>query len=121
MAVNVQRRPANPVRDSLNEPAYGAEASYPVVYANMPTRIEFPGAQLQFTEAGERSVYPQSVVTGTDMYVDPDYTILVEDRITITQSDDASLIGQLFIVMSVTPDWNGVGDLHHTVATLQAH
>jgi len=120
LTVTVQRRPSNPARNSLNEPNYGAESGYPVVYTNMPTRIEYPGEKMQFTETGERVALPEGVF-GVEMFIDPSYTVLPEDRVTVTGSDDASLLNQRYIVMSVIPQWDSVGNMSHAIATLQIH
>lgn len=39
--IQVQRRPSNPARNSLNEPNYGAESSYPTIYSGIWCRIEY--------------------------------------------------------------------------------
>lgn len=65
--VNVQRRPANPSRNALNEPNYGTEASYPIVYPNLDVRIEYDTQQFVFAEGGLR-VNPE--YRTTYMFVD---------------------------------------------------
>jgi len=74
--VNVQRRPANPARNSLNEPDYGAESGYPTVYNNLAVRIEYSAMQMQWTPTGERVALPTSGAAGVLMYLAPDPTIL---------------------------------------------
>lgn len=118
--VKVQRRTTSS-RNALNEPDYGTEANYPVAYASISVRIEFPDQQTEFTETGERVKMPMSAISGVDMYVDPAYTIAVEDRVTILTCDDASLIGQLYLVLAVYPENDSMGNVHHYVCELQVH
>lgn len=120
MTVKVQRR-ASSSRNALNEPSYGAEANYPVIYASIPTRIEYPSMAMVFTETGERVTLPESATLGTQMFFEPNYTINPEDRITVLTSDDASIVGQLYIVMSVFPEWGAMGQVHHYIAEIQVH
>src|SRR5438309_601396 len=93
--VKVQRR-ASSSRNSLNEPSYGAEGSYPVAYATLDVRIEFWDKTMEWTEVGERIVPNQLY-----MYVEPEYTINPEDRITIISSDATPIVGQLYLVTAV--------------------
>ena len=110
-----------PSRNALNEPDYGAEASYPTVYTDLWTRIEYPDLQMEWTETGERVKLPQSSVSGVDMYVESDITIQPEDRITITLSPDPALVGQLYLATAVYPENDGMGNVHHYVVELQIH
>ena len=119
--VTVTRRAAVPARNSLNEPGYGAESSWPAVYTNLAVRIEYPDLQMEFTETGERIKLPQSSVSGVDMYVEPQYTIKPEDRVTVTVASDASLVGQLYIATAVYPENDSMGNVHHFVCELQIH
>lgn len=100
----------------MNEPSYGNDASYPVEYASIPVRIEFESEKMQFQTSGER-VSQQRVY----MYVEPQYPILEEDRITVLAADDATLVGQLYIVMTAQPEWNAVGNVHHYICELEIH
>ena len=120
MTVKVQRRTAT-TRNALNEPNYGSEANYPVIYSSMWARIEYPDKNTEFNETGERVKLAQSVTSGVQMFFEPTYTILEEDRITVLTSDNASLVNNLYLVMSVTPEWDGLGKVHHYVAELQVH
>lgn len=119
--VTVQRRPANPVRNALGEPSYGEEADYPVVYTNLWTRIEYPDMIAQFTETGERIALASGTASGVNMYVEPDYTIEPEDRITITSHPDPNLVGQLYLAHAVYPEYGGVNGVHHYIIELQIH
>ena len=113
--VKVQRRSAAS-RNALGEPSYGDESAYPTTYALLDVRIEFWDEQMQFTEIGERVV-----PTKLEMYVEPDSTIQAEDRVTILTSDAAAIVGQLYLVSSVYPEWNSVGDVHHYICELTVH
>jgi hypothetical protein len=71
-----------------------------------------------FTQTGERVTLNES---NTFMYVEPDYPIKSEDRITILTSDDSDLINQLYLVMAVYPEWGSMGLIHHQLVELQIH
>jgi hypothetical protein len=113
--VTVQRRTAAS-RNALGEPDYGAEADYPTVYSGLQVRIEFVDEAMEWTEAGER-VVPKEL----DMYVEPTITIQPEDRVTITASDAAPIVGQLFLVTTVYPEWQGFNNVHHYICELSKH
>lgn len=117
MQVRVQRRPANPARNSLNEPAYGNESSYPVVYDMMWARIEYVEEQMVFTDTGERV----KLSGQTALYVEADFLLKPMDRITIQTSDNPALIGQLYLIQTVYSEWNSMGNVHHYVCDIQVH
>lgn len=111
--VTIQRR-ASTSRNVLNEPDYGPEPNYPVVYALADVRIEFEQQRMGFTEGGER-VDPSRVL----MYIeDP---VLEEDRVTVISTDDPTLQGELFLIRTVQPEWDAVGTLHHYLCELMVH
>jgi hypothetical protein len=113
--VTVQRRTAAS-RNALGEPDYGAEADYPTVYSGLQVRIEFVDEAMEWTEAGER-VVPKEL----DMYVEPTITMQPEDRVTITASDAAPIVGQLYLATAVYPEWNSVNQVHHFLVELSVH
>lgn len=120
--VTIQRRPAVPSRNSLGEPDYGTEASYPAIYTNLWVRIEYPDMQAQFTETGERIALASGAASGVDMYVEPEFTIQPEDRVTITTSPDPALVGQLYLAHAVYPEYGSLSStVHHHVVELQIH
>jgi hypothetical protein len=116
VTIQVQRRASNPGRNSLNEPAYGPESAWPVVYSNLACRIEYVDRTMQFTQTGERVVLDKTL-----LYVEPEITIHPEDRITITGTDAATESGAFYIVMDVYPESNSVGDVHHYVVEIEPH
>jgi hypothetical protein len=71
---------------------------------------------MEWTEAGER-VVPKEL----DMYVEPTITIQPEDRVTITASDAAPIVGQLYLATAVYPEWNSVNQVHHFLVELSVH
>lgn len=119
--VNVLRRDPSAARNSLNEPDYGEETGWPVAYGNLWVRIEYPDEQLAFTETGERVQLPTSAAAGVNMYVEPEITIKLEDRVVIASMDDRSLLGQLYIVTAVYPEWDSIGAAHHYIVELSTH
>jgi hypothetical protein len=116
ITVSVQRKPANPPRNALNEPNYGNEGAWPFAYATMNTRIEYEVEELQFLHTGER-VSENKI----EMYVDSTLTLFPEDRIVILTADHPNLLGQLFIVLNVKPAWDALGNVHHYESLLQIH
>lgn len=117
MQVRVQRRPANPSRNALNEPAYGNESSYPIVYDMIWVRIEYVEEQMVFTETGERV----KLAGMTAMYVEPTYVLKPMDRVIVQTSDNPGLIGQLYLIQTVYSEWDSVGNVHHYVCDIQVH
>lgn len=115
MQVRVQRRPASPIRNALNEPSYGNESGYPIVYDMIWTRIEYVDQTMVFTESGERVKLDATTV----MYIEPDYILKPMDRITVQTSDNPSLIGQLYLVHAVYSEWNAVGNVSHFIVEIQ--
>lgn len=111
--VKIQRR-VESSRNALNEPVYGTESGYPIIFNNEPVRIEYESQSMQFTSAGER-VDPTRVI----MYVEN--LVLEEDRITVLTSDDPDQIGLLFLAKTVQPEWNAVGNVHHYLVELMVH
>jgi hypothetical protein len=114
--VTVQRRGTGLPRDALNEPNYGNESTWPTVYTGLAVRIEYVDEAMEWVQSGERVVPKQ-----LDMYVEPDTIIQSEDRVTITGSDASPIVGALYIVTSVYPEWDGIGSVHHYVAELDVH
>jgi len=114
--ITVQRRDKTSAPNVLGEPAYGNEAIWPTVYSNIDVRIEYNQAHMEFTEIGER-VVPNDL----EMYVEDGIEIEPEDRVIITQMDDPNLIDQLYIVHETHPEWDSVGNRHHTMVFLGVH
>ena len=119
--MTIRRRDPSAARNSLNEPDYGDETTWPIIYSDRWVRTEYPDLQMQFTETGERIMLPSSAASGVNMYVESDTTVLAEDRVIITSIDDATLINQLYIVTAVFPEYNAMGDTHHYIVELQIH
>lgn len=111
--VTVQRR-IELSRNTLNEPVYGNESDYPVIYPDEYVRIEYESQSMQFTTAGER-VDPTKVL----MYIEN--LVYEEDRVTVLTSDDPSQVGMLFLIKTVQPEWNAVGNVHHYLCELMVH
>ena len=123
--VQVQRRSSNPSRNTLNEPNYGAESSWPMIYTNLAVRIEYEPEKMQWTPTGER-VNPNP--SDFFMYVDDTNptdgtktTVNIEDRVTILTADEPGIIGKLYIVTAVFSEWDSMGNRHHTIAQMQVH
>lgn len=118
----MQRRDANPSRNALGEPDYGDEADYPTIYTDLWVHIEYPDMVTQFNETGERVALASGSSTGVDMYVEPEYTIKPEDRITITSSPDPNLVGQLYLAHAVYAEFGALlSNVHHQIVELQIH
>lgn len=124
-SVTIQRRSSNPARNILNEPNYGVESTWPVIYTNLAVRIEYQPEKMEWTPLGER-VNPNP--SDFFMYVDdtnaPDGTKLsvnVEDRVTVTIADEPAIIGRLYIITAVFSEWDSMGNRHHTIAQMQVH
>ena len=115
ITIKVQRR-SGTTRNALNEPDWGDESAYPVVYASIYARIEVVDRNMQYTETGERVTE-----TKTLLFFEPTYTILPEDRITVLSSNNSNIQNQLFLVYDVVPEWDSIGNVHHFVAELQVH
>ena len=115
--VSVQRRSSGIPRNPLNEPAYGKEATWTVVYNTIWVRIEYSPEATQYTQLGERV----NAGSGTFMYFEPTYVIFPQDRITVVGSDDVSLVNKLYIVLAYFNEWDSLGNKHHSVVQIQTH
>jgi hypothetical protein len=119
--IKVQRQPANPGVNVLNEPNLGSDSTWPVVndpygHTTHSVRIEFNQENAQYLPTGERIVQQQTL-----MFVDPNDDILPQDRITIVSSDIHTDLPSFFIVQDIWPEYNAVGDVNHYMAELQPH
>jgi hypothetical protein len=108
MTVKVQRRSASASPNILNEPSYGDESNYPVIYASAPCRIDYWGAELQYNQAGER----ETPLKTTILYFDKDIVCYTQDRITILTCDDPSQVGLLYKVQHVEAEWDVMGNVN---------
>lgn len=117
LTVTIQRRAANPARNALNEPNYGAESGYTTVYSNIYGRIEYQPERVYWNESGERV----NVSEGTFLFLEPDYIVKPQDRVTITTADNTDLINKLYIATAIFSEWNSVGNVHHYVVQLAVH
>lgn len=115
--VKIQRRAANPIRNTLNEPDYGAESTWTVAYASVPCRMDTHPRNPEYNETGER------VDVGNEqfIYVEPEYILYPQDRVTILESSDPSEIGAFYIVNSVYNEYDSQNNVHHRVGQLQVH
>lgn len=123
--VNISRRPTNPARNPLNEPSYGAESSYPVIYQSLDVRIEYDTQAVQWTEGGVR-VNPD--LRTTYMFVDDTISengqkinILDQDRVVVITTDNPYFLNKLYIIVAIVPEWDGMGNRSHSVCELQVH
>lgn len=121
-SVNVQRRASNPARNSLNEPNYGQISTWTTVYSALAVRIEYDPEKMTWNETGERvnpspsnffMYVPDLLDNGTPINLFP------EDRITIVQSDDNTIIGRLYVVTAVFGEWDSLGNRHHSIIQMQ--
>ena len=115
ITIRVQRRPIS-APNSLNEPDYGDEANYPIVYNNVLARYEAMEHVLTFNELGER-VEEQN----TWLFVEPDILLEPRDRITCLTSDDPDMVNKLYLLQDVHPRWDAMGNVHHFVCEIQIH
>lgn len=115
--IQVQRRTGT-ARNQLNEPDWGLESNYSVVYPAVPIRIEYVPEQVQWTLQGERVNPNQSQ---TFIFFEPQWLINIQDRVTFLQSDDPVLINRLYIVIAVFSEWDSMGNTHHRVAQIAVH
>lgn len=114
--ITVQRR-SELDRNVLNEPDYGPEADYPVVYDSAWARIEYNSKSMVFTDTGERVTLGGQTI----LMVEPEIQIQAEDRVTIVSTDDPEQLNKTYIIMEVYNEWNSVGNVHHYVATIEVH
>jgi hypothetical protein len=115
MTMRVQRRPVSTM-NALNEPDYGDEANYPVIYANAMARYESITHVLEFNEQGERVEEKQTL-----LYVEPDILLEPMDRITVLTCDDSTMVGKLYLLQDVHPRFDSVGNVHHYLGELNIH
>jgi hypothetical protein len=115
ITIRVQRRAAA-TTNALNEPDYGDEANYPIIYDNVLARYEAIEHVLTFNELGER-VEEQK----TTIMVEPEILLEPMDRITILTSDDPQMINKLYIMQDVHVRWDGLGNVHHYAGEVQIH
>jgi hypothetical protein len=115
ITIRVQRRPIS-TTNSLNEPDYGDEANYPIVYDNVLARYEAVEHTLQFNEQGERVEE-----VNTTLMVEPEIQLLPMDRITCLTSDDPQMVNKLYILQDVHTRWDAIGNVHHYVGEIQVH
>jgi len=122
--VKVQRQPANPGVNSLGEPNYQDPTTWPVIpdvhgNATHTVRIEFNVETTKFTATGDRVIERETLMfLRTDDYLQP------QDRITIININNVPTntnpgLNNYFIVYSVWPENDSVGNVNHYVAELQ--